>query len=163
MLRPHIACQRDRQAAHLIRNKCRGRVTRRPYVRLRPPAYVTRSRPRGSIGSPPGRGAVVQADRSAPDPRLGPVQGPCMFRPGTLLCVARTLHRGGPGPILEVRARPWRPWTLLGGPVCTYRGLALPHGGPDPLLIPWSTSSFLAAWRPGSRPCGGVGYCLPCD
>jgi hypothetical protein len=29
---------------HLIRNKCRGHVTRRPYVRLRPLAYVTRSR-----------------------------------------------------------------------------------------------------------------------
>jgi hypothetical protein len=54
----------------------------RPYVRLRPPAYVTRSRPRGSIGSPPGRGAVAQADRSAPDwvqTRIvtGPPPGSC--------------------------------------------------------------------------------------
>jgi hypothetical protein len=32
---------------------------------------------------------------SSPDPRLGPVQGPCMFCPRALLCVARTLHRGG--------------------------------------------------------------------
>jgi hypothetical protein len=28
----HIACQRDGQAARLIRNKYRGRATRRPYV-----------------------------------------------------------------------------------------------------------------------------------
>jgi hypothetical protein len=58
----HITCQ----AACLIRNKCRGRATRRPYVRLRPLAYVTHSRPRGSIGSPPRQGAVAYADRSAP-------------------------------------------------------------------------------------------------
>jgi hypothetical protein len=43
--------------------KCRGGTS----VRLHPPAYVTRSRPHGSIGSPPGRGAVAQADSSAPD------------------------------------------------------------------------------------------------
>jgi hypothetical protein len=55
MPRRHIACQ----AARLIRNKCRGHATRRPYVRLRPLAYVTRGRPRGSIGSPPGRVAVA--------------------------------------------------------------------------------------------------------
>jgi hypothetical protein len=67
MLRRHIACQQDGLAARLIHNKCRGHVTRRPYVRLRSSAYVTRSRPRGSIGSPPGRGAVAQANRSAPD------------------------------------------------------------------------------------------------
>jgi hypothetical protein len=63
MPRRHIACQ----AARLIRNKCRGRVTQRPYVKLRPLAYVTRSRPRGSIGSLPGRGAEAYTDRSAPD------------------------------------------------------------------------------------------------
>jgi hypothetical protein len=53
------------------------------YVRLHPLAYAARSRPRGSIGSPPGRGAGVYVIRfgshqirsghvSAPDPRLGP-------------------------------------------------------------------------------------------
>jgi hypothetical protein len=67
MPRGHIACQRDGQAACLIRNKCRGRVTRMPYVRLRPLAYVTRGWPRGSIGSPPGRGVVASADRSTQD------------------------------------------------------------------------------------------------
>jgi hypothetical protein len=159
MLRRHIACQRDGQAARLIRNECRGRVTRRPYVRPRPPTYVTHSRPRGSIGSPPRRGQWRKRTGphqtgfghvSSPDPRLGPVQGSCMFCPRTLQCVAWTLHRGGPGPIPGVRACLCRFWTLLGGPVCTYRGPALPDGGPDPLLIPWSISSSRATWRPGS-------------
>jgi hypothetical protein len=57
MPRRHIACQWNRQAARLIRNKCSSRVAQRPYVRLRPLAYVTGSRPRGSIGSSPERGA----------------------------------------------------------------------------------------------------------
>jgi hypothetical protein len=55
--------------------------------------------------------------------------------------------------------RPWRSWTLPGGPVCIYRGLALSHGGPDSLLIPWSTSSSLATWCPRSHPRGGVECC----
>jgi hypothetical protein len=56
-------------------------VAQRLYVRLRPLAYATRSRPRGSTGSPPGQGAGVYVIRSeshqirsghvsAPDPRL---------------------------------------------------------------------------------------------
>jgi hypothetical protein len=53
----HIACQRDSQAARLLRNKCRDSAAQRPYVRLRPLAYVTSDRPRGSIGPPPERGA----------------------------------------------------------------------------------------------------------
>jgi hypothetical protein len=73
MLRRHITCQWNGQgslnaeAAHhlpvewtgarLIRIKCRGRAAQRPYIRLRPLAYVTGSGPRGSIGSPPERGA----------------------------------------------------------------------------------------------------------
>jgi hypothetical protein len=73
MLRGHIACQRDRQAARLLRNKCRGSAAQRPYVRLRPLAYVTGDSPRGSIGSPPERGvgapAVWSGHVSAPDPR----------------------------------------------------------------------------------------------
>jgi hypothetical protein len=59
MLKGRIACQRDRQAAHLLRNKCRDSATQRHYVRLRPLAYVTRGRLRGSIGSPLGRGALA--------------------------------------------------------------------------------------------------------
>jgi hypothetical protein len=57
MLKGHIACQRDSQAARLFRNKCRDSAAQRPYVRLRPLAYVTRGKLRGSIGSLPGRGA----------------------------------------------------------------------------------------------------------
>jgi hypothetical protein len=173
MLRRHIVCQRDGQAARLIRNKCRGRVTRRPYVRLRPPAYVMRSRPRGSIGSPPGWGAVAQANRSALDwVRIRVVTGPPpRFCPRPVHVLSWDLavrdpspaQGRGPGPVPGVRARPWRFWSSLGGPVCTYRGPTLPHGGPDPLLIPWSISSFLAAWRPRSRPRGGVRRCLPRD
>jgi hypothetical protein len=59
MLKGHITCQRDSQVARLLCNKCRDNAAQRSYVRLRPLAYVTRGRPRGSIGSPPGRGAVA--------------------------------------------------------------------------------------------------------
>jgi hypothetical protein len=74
MPRRHITCQWNGQAARPIRNKCRGHAAQRPYVRLRPLAYVTCSRPRSSIGSPPGQGAEAYTIRfghiSAPDPRL---------------------------------------------------------------------------------------------
>jgi hypothetical protein len=66
--------------------------------------------------------------------------------PGTLLRVARTPHR-------EVKDPSWgsdlylrRSWTLPRGPVHTYRGPAPSHGGPNPLLMPWSIASFLATW-----------------
>jgi hypothetical protein len=59
MLKGHIACQQDSQAACLLRNKCRDSATQRSYIRLRPLAYVTRGRPHGSIWSPPGQGAVA--------------------------------------------------------------------------------------------------------
>jgi hypothetical protein len=124
MLRQHIACQWDGQAARLIRNKCRGHVTRRPYVGLWPPAYITRSRPRGSIGSPPGRGAVAQADRSAPDwDRIRVVTGP---PPGSC---PRSVHvlswdlavrgsdpaQGGPGMPVEVLDLTRRPSLYVQG------------------------------------------------
>jgi hypothetical protein len=74
MQRRHTACQWNGRAARLTLNKYRGRVARRPYVRLRLLAYVTRSRPRGSIRSPPGREAeaytIMSRHVSAPDPRL---------------------------------------------------------------------------------------------
>jgi hypothetical protein len=74
MLRRHITYQWNGQAAHLICNKCRGRAAQLPYVRLRPLAYVTGSRPRGSIGALPKRGAgaytVWSGHVLAPDPRL---------------------------------------------------------------------------------------------
>jgi hypothetical protein len=64
MPRGHIACQWDRQAVHLLRNICSGSAAQRPYVRLRPLAYVTGDSPRGSIGPPPERG--VEAHRIKP-------------------------------------------------------------------------------------------------
>jgi hypothetical protein len=62
MLKGHIACQQGGKAARPLRNECRDRVA---YVRLRPLAYVTGYKPRGSNGSLPGRGA--QAHRIRPD------------------------------------------------------------------------------------------------
>jgi hypothetical protein len=74
MSRRHIACQWNGQAARLIRNKCRGCAVPRPYVRLRPLAYIMGTMPRGSIGASPERGAEAYTVRSrhvsAPDPRL---------------------------------------------------------------------------------------------
>jgi hypothetical protein len=74
MLRWHIACQWNGQAARLILNKCGGRAAQRPYVRLCLLAYVTCTMLCGSIGAPPERGAEVHTIRSrhvsAPDPRL---------------------------------------------------------------------------------------------
>jgi hypothetical protein len=85
MLRWHITCQWNRQAACLIRNKCRGRATQRPYVRLHPLAYVTCSVPHGSIGAPPERGAEAYAvwsgHVSAPDPRLALIEAWVFFVP----------------------------------------------------------------------------------
>jgi hypothetical protein len=106
MLRWHIACQWSGQgslnaeathhlpvcqAVRLIRNKCRGRAAQRPYVRLRPLAYVTGSRPRGSISSPPERGGEAytawSGHVSAPDPRLALIKAWVFLsqNPGTLL------------------------------------------------------------------------------
>jgi hypothetical protein len=74
MLREHIVCQQDRQAACLLRNKCGGSVAQRAYVMLRPLTYVTGDRPRGSIGPPPERGAEAHRSKpghvSVPDPCL---------------------------------------------------------------------------------------------
>jgi hypothetical protein len=163
MPRRHIACQ----AVRLIRNKCRGRAAQKPYVRLRPLAYVTGNRPRGSIGSQPERGAeaymVWSGHVSAPDPRLTLIKGILCPRIRDLAVSGPDPTQRGPGPVPGVWARPWRFWTLLGGPVRTYRGPTLSQEGPDSLLISWSISSSLATWRPRSRPCGGVGRCLPRD
>jgi hypothetical protein len=169
MTRLHIACQ----AAHLIRNKCRGRATRRPYIRLRPMAYVTHCRPRGCIGSPPGWEVVALCGQVRT--RLGP--DTCRHRtpagarpgyslsqsPGTQLWATQIPHRGVRDPSWGFRSRPWGSRTLPGGPIYMYRGLTLFHWGPDPLLISWSISSSLATWRLRTRLCGGVERCSPCD
>jgi hypothetical protein len=83
MPRWHITCQWNGQAARLIRNKCRDRVAQRPYVRLRPLAYVTCTMPRRSIGAPPEQGAeayvVWSGHVSAPDPRLALIKAWVFF------------------------------------------------------------------------------------
>ena len=76
-------CQWNGQARALSIMNAKARIAQRRHVRFRPLAYAARSMPRGSIGSPPERGAGVYANRSrshqtrsghvsAPDPRLGP-------------------------------------------------------------------------------------------
>jgi hypothetical protein len=108
MLRRHIACQWNGQAARLIRNKCRGRVAQRPYVRLRPLAYVTGSGPRGSIGTPPERGAEAymtwSGDETAPDPRLVLNKVQVHFVPESRDLAVSGLDpaQGGPGTPVEV-------------------------------------------------------------
>jgi hypothetical protein len=109
MLRRHITCQRNGQAVRLIRNKCRGRTAQGPYVRLRPLAYVTGSRPRGSIGSPPERGAeahMVWFGRvSAPDPCLALIEAWVCFVLGSQDPAMSGLNptQRGPGPVPGVR------------------------------------------------------------
>jgi hypothetical protein len=163
MLRRLIACQQGGQAACPFRNKCRDRAAQRSYVRLRPLAYVTGNKPRGSIGSPPERGAQAHRIKpghvSVPDPCLG--QGiPC---PGTLLWVARIPLRGVQTSPKGSGLLAWEPWTILGDLGRECRGPALSQGGPDLLMVSWSIPPFPAMRRPRSCPCGKVGCCLPRD
>jgi hypothetical protein len=169
MLRQHITCQWNGQAARLIRNKCRGRAAHGPYVRLRPLAYVMDSRPRGSIGAPLERGAkaytVWSGHVSALDPRLALIKAWVFFvleSRDPAVSVPDPTQRG-PEPILGVRFAPMEvvDLTLRSG-LYTQGSDTFPWG-PDPLLIPWSILSSRATWRPRSRPRGGVGRCLPRD
>jgi hypothetical protein len=102
---------------HIARTKCRGRAAQRPYVRLRPLAYVTGSRPRGSIGSPHEWGAEAYAvwsgHVSAPDPRLALIKAWVFFVPESWDPAVSgpdptqrgpVCARGGPGPYPEVRS-----------------------------------------------------------
>jgi hypothetical protein len=112
LLRQHITCQWSGQAARLIHNKCRGRATQRPYVRLRPLAYVTGSGPHGSIGSPPKRGAEAYTAWSghvlALDPSLVLIKVRVLFVPESrdpVVCGSDPTQRG-PGPNPGVRFVP---------------------------------------------------------
>jgi hypothetical protein len=167
MLRRHIACQWNGQAARLIRNKCRGRTTQRLYVRLRPLAYVTGSRPRGSIGSPPERGAgaysVWSGHVSAPDPHLALIKAWVFFVPESRDPAdsgSNSTQRGSrPVPGVQfVPAEVLDP-VRRSGPYM--QGSDTFPRGPDPPLILWRILSSLATWWPWSRPRGGVGCCSP--
>jgi hypothetical protein len=79
----HAAYHWNGQAHVLSVMNAKTRIAQRLHARFRSLAYATRSRPRGSIGSPPGRRAGVYVIRSgshqirsrhvsALDPRLGP-------------------------------------------------------------------------------------------
>jgi hypothetical protein len=106
MLRGHIACQQGGQAACPLRNKCRDRAAQRPYVRLRPLAYVTGNKPRGSIGSSPEWGAQAHRIKPGHVSVLDPCLGQGILCPETSLWVVRTLLGGirtpskGPGMLL---------------------------------------------------------------
>ena len=165
MPRRHIACQWNEQVACLILNKCRGRAVPRPYVRLRPLAYITCSRPRGSIGSPPGRGAEAYTIRSghvsALDPRLALIKAWVFSVPES-----RDPAVSGPDPtqrgperILVVRFAPVEVLDLTRRPGLYTQLSGTFSWGPDSLLISWSISSSLAMWRPRNRPRGGVRCC----
>jgi hypothetical protein len=105
---------------------------------------------RGSIGSPPERGAEAYAvwsrHVSAPEPRLTLIKAYVFFvqESRDIAVSGPDPAQGGSGPVPGVQARPWRFGTLSGGRVRTYGGPALSYGGPDPLLISWIISSSLA-------------------
>jgi hypothetical protein len=87
-------------------------MAQRPYVRLRPLAYVTGSRPRGSIGSPPERGAEAYTVRSgqvsAPDPRPALIKAWVFFVPESRDPAVSGLDptQRGPGLVPGVRFAP---------------------------------------------------------
>jgi hypothetical protein len=83
------------------------RAAQRPYVRLRPLAYVTGDMPRGNIGPPPERGAevyVVWSEHvSAPVPHLALIKAWVLFVPES-----RDLAEGGPDPSQGSGSYMWR-------------------------------------------------------
>jgi hypothetical protein len=141
----------------------------RPYVRLRPLAYVTGCRPRGSIGALPERGAetytVWSGHVSAPDPRLALIKAWAFFvpeSPDPAVSGPDPTQRG-PGPVPGVRFMPVEVLDLTRKSGLYTQGSGTLPWGPDSLMMPWSISSSLAMWRPRSRPRGGVGCCSPRD
>jgi hypothetical protein len=88
------------------------RAAQRSYIRLCPLAYVTGSRPRGSIGSLPGRGAEAYAvwsgHVSAPDPRLALTKVQVLFvpEPRDPIVSGPDPTQRGSGPIQGVRFVP---------------------------------------------------------
>jgi hypothetical protein len=71
------------------------------------------------------------------------------------------LIRRDPDPIQGTRHATREFRTVLGGPGRAYMGPALPRGGLVQLTASRDIPSFLATWRPLSRPRGGVRCCSP--
>jgi hypothetical protein len=69
----------------------------------------------------------------------------------------RTSLRGVRVPFRGAR----RSRVVFGGPGHVCWGLALSHGGPDPLMITRYMLPSLVIWWPRCRPRGEVGRCLP--
>jgi hypothetical protein len=163
MLRRHITCQWNGQAACLIHNKCRGLTSGSARW------LTSSSRPRGSIGTPPERGAEAYTIRSghvsAPDPCLALIKVWVFFVPESRdpTVSGPDPTRRGPDPIRGVQSAPVEVLGLIQRSGLHIQGSSTFPWGPDPLLIPWSILSSLAMWRPRSRPRGGVGRCLPRD
>jgi hypothetical protein len=155
MQRWHTACQWNGQASCLILNKCRGRIAQRPYVRLHPLAYFTCSRPRGSIGSPPGQGAEAYTIRSghvsAPDPRLALIKAWVFSVPGSwdLAVSGPDPTQRGPNPILGVRFAPVEVLDLTRRPGLYIQGSSTSTWGSGPA---GDAPEYAALWT-----CGGTG------
>jgi hypothetical protein len=161
MLRGHNACQQGGQAVRPFRNKCRDRAAQRPHIRLRPLAYVTGNKPRGSIGPPSERGAQVHRIKPGHVSASDPCLGQCIPLSWDLVMGGPDLTRRDPDPIQGTWHATWESRTVFGGPGCAYTGPALPRGGLVQLIAPWDISSFLVTWRPLGHPRGGVGCCSP--
>jgi hypothetical protein len=126
----------------------------------RPLAYVTSNKPRGSSESPLERGA--QAHRIRPDTcqyrtlayaRVSPVPGP---RCGP------DLTRRDLDPIQGTRQAYLGVPDRNRGSGLRVQGSGASSRRSSPTDTSWDVSSFLTTWCPLSRPCGGVGCCLPC-
>jgi hypothetical protein len=128
---------------------------------LRPLAYVMGSRPHGSIGSLPERGAEVymvwSGHVSALDPRLALIKARVLFVPESQDPTegGSDPTQRGPGPVPGVRSVP----ANVLDPA-RRSGLYMQGSG---TFQPWRIFPSLAMWRPQSHPCGGVEYCLPRD
>jgi hypothetical protein len=161
----------------LIRNKCSCHTAQRPYVRLRPLAYVTGSRPRGNIGSPPERRAEAYAvwsgHVSAPNPRLALIKAWEFFvsESRDLVVSGPDPTQGGPGPVPRVWFAPMEVLDLARRSGLYIQGSDTFLWGSGPTIDTLEYivfSGHVAAlepstWRPWSRPYGGVGCCSPRD
>jgi hypothetical protein len=165
MLRQHITCQFDRRHTSPVINACGPKALHpAPPVGLRHRRLATwQHRVFAWAGSKDVRNMVRTRVGSGPPPGLQQglgtpprISGPCCERLGPHTGRSGT-HLGGP--VCTSR----RSWTLPRGSGCVSRGSTFSRGGPNPLLTPWSILSFLATWRPWSRPRCGVRYCLPRD